>query len=189
MSSIEMTKGDNAVLLIHGLSSSPLEMMSCAKALYRAGFSVRVPHYSTFGFNTEDPETGVIEPWEKWREEIFNDFRQMKKKYNKVFVVGLCVGAVLTLDLAKEFKDEIAGLALLSTALFYDGWAMPWYKNLIPFIPYVSKSIQSYFCYHEKEPYGVKNEHIRSKIKMSMKKHKVSAAGSAKITKDRKSVV
>ncbi|MDR3501731.1 MAG: alpha/beta hydrolase [Legionella sp.] len=180
MKSIEMKNSENAVLLIHGLSSSPLEMVSCAGALYKAGFSVRIPFYSTFGMNSQNHSQGVIEPWQKWREETHNDFMQMKKEYKKVFVVGLCMGAIIALDLAIEFEEEIAGLALLSTPFFYDGWAMPWYQKFLPLI--FKTPLRKFVHYKEKEPYGVKNEAIRDVIKLSMQKHHVSSAGSSKIS-------
>lgn len=181
MNTIEMKNSENAVLLIHGLSSSPLEMMSCAKALYNAGFSIRVPHYATFGINSNDPHRGAIEPWEKWREELHHDFRQMKKEYNKIFVVGLCLGAILALDLVLAFDDEITALALLSTPFFCDGWAIPWwYQKLVPLVG--STPLRKFLYYEEKEPYGVKNEAMRKVIKMAMQRYKTSSAGSAKIS-------
>ncbi len=180
MNTIEMKNSENVVLFIHGLSSSPLEMMSCAHALYKAGFSVRVPHYSTFGLNSKDLHKGVIEPWERWREELYNDFRQMKKEYNKIFVVGFCFGAILALDLVLEFGNDITALALLSTPFFYDGWAMPWYQKLMPFV--CSTPLKKFLYYEEREPYGVKNEAMRKVIKTAMKRYKTSSAGSAKIS-------
>ena len=50
MKHIDLVKGEDAVLLIHGLSGSPLEMQFVARTLYKAGFSVRVPRFSKHGF-------------------------------------------------------------------------------------------------------------------------------------------
>lgn len=179
-STIELKNGRRAVLLIHGLSSSPLEMISCADALYQAGFSVRIPHYKTFGFDHKVPHKGVTAPWQEWKEEVLADFKQMKNEYEQIFVVGMCLGAILALDLAAHVGSEVDGLALLSTPFFYDGWATPWYQSLIPLIG--KTPLKKFISYKEREPYGVKNEKLRTLIKSSMQKHKTSAAGSAKIT-------
>ena len=35
---------------------------------------------------------------------------------------------MLSLSIAAELGDEVAALTLLSTTLWYDGWAIPWYR-------------------------------------------------------------
>ncbi|MDR3504349.1 MAG: AMP-binding protein [Legionella sp.] len=169
-----------AVLLIHGLSSSPLEMMSCADALYQSGFSVRIPHYKTFGFDNSLAKKGVCVSRQAWKEEVLREFKLMQQEYEQIFVVGMCLGAILALELADNVGAQIQGVALLSTPFFYDGWAIPWYRSMIPLIG--KTPLKKFISYKEKAPYGVKNETMRTLIKSSMEKNKTSAAGSQKIS-------
>ncbi len=181
-STIEIKNNESkaAVLLIHGLSSSPLEMMSCADALYQAGFSVRIPHYKSFGFDKSLSNKGVCASRKAWKEEVLQDFKQMQQEYEQIFVVGMCLGAILALELAANVGAQIQGLALLSTPFFYDGWAIPWYRSMIPIIG--KTPLKKFLSYKERAPYGVKNEQVRTIIKSAMEKNKISAAGSQKIT-------
>ena len=77
-------------------------------------------------------------------------------------VGGLSLGAILSLMLAAEFPDDVAGVACLAPTLFYDGWSVPWYHRLIPLVDYTPLK---YFTYiREGEPYGLKDESLRAKI-------------------------
>ena len=40
-----LVKGEDAVLLIHGLSGTPLEMQYVARMLHKGGFTVVAPHF------------------------------------------------------------------------------------------------------------------------------------------------
>jgi acyl-CoA synthetase (AMP-forming)/AMP-acid ligase II/esterase/lipase/acyl carrier protein len=177
---IENNESKACVLLIHGLSSSPLEMVSCADALYQAGFSVRIPHYKTFGFDPSSTKKGVCASRKAWTEEVLSEFKQMQQEYEQIFVVGMCLGSILALELADNVGEQIQGLALLSTPFFYDGWAIPWYRFMIPIIG--KTPLKNFISYKERWPYGVKNENIRTLIKSSMEINKISAAGSQKIS-------
>ena len=71
---IKLASGADAVLLIHGLASSPLEMFSLATALKQRGFSVEVPHIRGFGFGT-----GVAS-CEDWLAQIGETFDRLKRE-------------------------------------------------------------------------------------------------------------
>jgi carboxylesterase len=75
---------------------------------------------------------------------------------------GLSLGAVLSLILAAEFPEDVAGAACLAPTLFYDGWSVPWYHKLIPLVDYTPLKYFSYF--REAEPFGLKDEALRAKI-------------------------
>ena len=68
---IKLASSDDAVLLIHGLASSPLEMFSLATTLKQRGFSVEVPHIRGFGFGTE------VTCCEDWLAQIVELTREM----------------------------------------------------------------------------------------------------------------
>ena len=54
--------GDYAVLALHGLRSTPLELQPLLKALHRAGFTVDAPHLPDYGFSANDC-TGSWRDW------------------------------------------------------------------------------------------------------------------------------
>jgi len=170
---INVGNGDDAVLLIHGLASSPLEMFSLATGLKQQGFSVSVPNIRGYGFGS-----GVT-AHEDWLAQIVAVFDRMKQQYRSVSVGGLCIGSVLSLALASERPREVSALSLLSTTLFYDGWSIPWYRFLLPL--WFHTPVRHLYTYTESEPYGVKNPQIRARIARSMRKG-FSEAGAARIT-------
>jgi carboxylesterase len=161
---IQMPGGENAVLLIHGLTGSPYELMYMAKRLNKEGFSVMVPCLSGHGTSADDLiKTG----WKDWYQTVEEAFAELKRNHYKVSVSGLCMGAVLALKLAADVGDDVVGISLMSTTLFYDGWNVPWFKfliNLLYFTPF--RNIASY---QEREPFGIKNERLRRLMVNAMK--------------------
>jgi carboxylesterase len=174
MHDINLVAGENAVLLLHGLASSPLEMRYVAKMLHRNGFSVSVPHIAGYGHG--EPVTD----WREWHAKALDAFTQLKREYRTVSVGGLCIGAVLALSLAAEKRREIAALSLLSTTLFYDGWAMPWYRFLLPL--FNCAPLRNRSSFREREPYGVKNEFLRKRIARAMQHESLTAVGASSIS-------
>ena len=172
---IRLTAGDDAVLLLHGLAGSPLEMRYVANALHRDGFSVEVPHISGYGYGS------AASHWREWYAHVVASFERLKRDYRTVSVGGLCIGAVLAISLAAEKRAEVAALSLMSTTLFYDGWGLPWYRFLMPlgFYP----PLRSRYAYREREPFGIKNAILRQRIARLMKLG-FSEAGAARTTMD-----
>lgn len=50
MQTIHLDGGEQAVLLLHGLQSSPAKLQPLAKRLNQAGYTVHVPHLRGYGF-------------------------------------------------------------------------------------------------------------------------------------------
>ena len=173
--SVQLAGGDDAVLLFHGLASSPLEMLSLANSLRQRGFSVEVPHIEGFGFG------GAASDFSHWQAQAAQIFDRMKRDYRTVSVGGLCIGALLSLALAAERPREVAGLSLLSTTLFYDGWSIPWYRFLMPL--WFHTPVRHLYSFTEQEPYGIKNPQIRRRIARAMSRG-FSEAGAARISTD-----
>ncbi len=150
-----------AVLLLHGLTGTPMELRWIAKDFSKAGYDVYYPvlpgHCSTM---EELKKT-------KWQD-LYNFSKEfylnLKAKYQEVFVAGLCVGGMLGLMLGFEFQD-IPAIASWSPVMDIDGWAIPWYRFLLPLGLYTP--LKHIYYWKEKEPYGIKNEAMRKKI-MSM---------------------
>ncbi|HVC49510.1 MAG TPA: alpha/beta fold hydrolase [Burkholderiales bacterium] len=175
MGDIELQGDDRAVLLLHGLSSSPLEMLPVAQYLNKAGFSVHAPLICGYGY-----EPGrKTSRWLEWQEYTLDCLDRMLSEYREVAVCGLCMGAVLALNLAIERPNRISALSVLSTTLYFDGWATPRSRMLLPLAFY--SPLRYFLSVREREPYGVKNPHIRAWIAKEMQSRQTSAAGAARL--------
>ncbi|MDU2065905.1 MAG: alpha/beta fold hydrolase [Sporomusaceae bacterium] len=153
---IELTGGEQAVLLLHGLTGNPFEMKFLADKLHKKGFSVYAPCLP--GHN-ETIEVLKQTPWQEWYRGAREAYLHLKETHEQVGVAGLCMGAVLALELAAEFP-EIPAVSLMSTTLFYDGWTIPWYSFLIPLV--YCTPLKYFYSFTERPPYGIKNDRLRS---------------------------
>ena len=109
--------------------------------------------------------------WEDWYTDSTMHYRNLTKKYDEVYLGGLCMGAVLALAIASEYRD-VRGILSLSTTLFLDGWTIPWYNFLMPIG--VHTILRYYYSFPEREPYGLKNEVLRKKIAALQRKNTVA---------------
>lgn len=169
---IHLEAGPHCVLMLHGLGASSVELARMAKDLHQHGFSVFAPDITGYCFGTPG------EPWDAWLAQAQNHLWQLRKHHRTVSVVGVSMGATLAMVLAQ--REDLDALVLLSTALSYDGWAMPWYRFLLdwaPWLPFASR-----YTYEEEEPYGVKNEEMRAMVKRAMKSAHISESGSEILT-------
>ncbi len=179
MKPITLAGGEHAVLLIHGLQSSPVEMQPLAKRLNQSGYTVHVPHIRGYGYKHGD-DAHSITHWEDWHAKVLAEFHALKQQHKTVSVGGLCIGAVLSLSIAAELGDGITALSLLATTLYYDGWSIPWYRFLLPIGYYTP--FRYIYSYREREPFGLKNVQLRKWIAREMSHKDSSMAGAAKLT-------
>jgi len=94
---------------------------------------------------------------------MVQDLLRLKKKYRRVFIAGLSVGALMAIHLANKFPDEVSGIVALAPTVFYDGWSLHKGKFLLDVIwriPFLRDS----FMIRETTPHGLKDEHLRSLI-------------------------
>jgi carboxylesterase len=118
--------------------------------------------------------------WRAWRDYGLQELTRLQSRYRTVSLGGLCIGAVLALSVAMEKDGEVAALSLLSTTLQYDGWSMPWYRFLLPLGFYTP--LRYLYSYSEREPYGIKNESLRTHIARAMQQRDLTVVGAAKIS-------
>ncbi len=161
---IDLMGGEHAVLLVHGLTGSPFEMKYLARQLNRAGFTVKGPCLAGHGATLADLKKTR---WQEWYGTVRDSFRELKREHASVSVVGLCMGALLALKLSVDLEGEVSSIALISTTLFYDGWGLPWYRFLLP-LAYYTPACHIY-SFKEREPYGIKNEALRTRIVEGMR--------------------
>lgn len=159
----------SAVLLFHGLTGSTFEMKKYAQHLHANGYDVFAYCLPGHGEDTCNIRCVSYDDWIEFAQE---KFLFLKKKYKKVFLGGLCLGAVLALVLAQKHKLEVAGVISLSTTLFLDGWTMPWYNFMMPLG--LNTLIRYYYTFPEREPYGIKNIKKRRSIQKIMGKNTIA---------------
>lgn len=178
MDAITLQGGEHAVLLLHGLQSSPAELQPIAKRLHQAGYTVHVPHIRGYGFFPGDTPRSVTH-WQEWHAQAIKEFIQLKQSHTTVSVGGLCIGATLSLSIAAELGDKVTALTLLASTLWYDGWSIPWYRFL-RYIGYYSP-FRYIYTYREREPFGLKNEQLRKWIAREMSHKDSSIVGASKL--------
>lgn len=163
---------DHAVLLFHGLSSSPLELRFLARFLAEEGFATHAPELGGYSAGTGHARM------EQWISAAVAQFDALAAQYRHVSVCGLSMGATLAAAVAQQ-RPTARALLLLSITLSYDGWAIPWYRFLLDYVYYTP--MRSRYRYREHEPYGLRNEALRSKIARAMQKNEISEVGPASI--------
>jgi carboxylesterase len=165
--------GDHAVLLLHGLSSSPLELRFLARQFAKEAFTTCVP--VLHGYSAGTPEASI----EQWIEAATAVFDALAQRYARVSVCGLSIGAALALAVARK-RPNAQALALLSLTLAYDGWAIPWYRFLLDWVYYTP--MRNRWRYREHEPFGLRNEVLRGKIARAMQRNAMSEVGPSSIS-------
>jgi carboxylesterase len=163
---------DHAVLLLHGLSSSPLELRFLARFLADEGFATHSPELPGYSAGTGHASM------EHWISAAVAQFDALAAQYRHVSVCGLSMGATLAAAVAQQ-RPAARALLLLSITFHYDGWAIPWYRFLFDYAYYTP--MRSRYRYRERDPYGLRNEALRSKIARAMQKNGISEVGPASI--------
>lgn len=178
MNPIRLSGGEHAVMLIHGLQSSPDELLPLAKRLHQAGYTVHMPHIAGYGFIRGNTPQSVTH-WQDWRAEALEEFRLLQRQYKTVAVGGLSIGGTLSLSIAAELGDEIAALTLLSAPLWFDGWGIPWYRPFLH-LGYLWP-LRYLYTHPEGEPFGLKNSLIRKWVARKMRHEDASMVGASRL--------
>lgn len=171
---LNLPGGRRGVLLFHGLTSTPLELQFLARGLHRAGHSVRVAVLE--GYSHGLPATGPSGHRE-WAQLALAEFDRMRQQCDTLAVGGLCIGALLSLHVAAERGADVSHVLALSTTLHYDGWAAPWTRWMLPLarvLPFAGR-----IAVKEREPFGLKDERLRTWIAAQMRESGGSDAGAS----------
>ncbi len=169
--------GPCSVLLFHGLTGAPIELGYIAHNLHhRAKMTVTCPALINHGQPLAVlAKTRWQDLWDSARAHFRAAHAQAQRDGVPLFVGGLSIGALLSLMLAAEFKNEVAGIACLSPTLFYDGWNVPWYHRFLPLVDFTPFK---YFTFlREGHPYGLKDEALRDKMRQKYEAASVHEKG------------
>lgn len=161
------------IILFHGLTGTPAELSGVAKDLNGYGFTVFCPLLA--GHCVSEAEL-LKTNWQDWYDSVKNALDAFSQHMDVIFSGGISAGAVLSLKLAQDFPELLRGLALYSTTLWWDGWAIPKLSFILPLVlrlPYIGKR----WRFKEAWPYGIKNEKLRERVYIKMQKGDPSEAG------------
>ena len=106
--------GRTGALLVHGFTGTPQSLRGWGQHLADAGLSVALPRLP--GHGTTVAEANLTH-WEDWYAEVERHLALLRERCDDVFVMGLSMGGTLSIRLAEEHGDEIAGLVLVNPSL------------------------------------------------------------------------
>ncbi|SDZ06744.1 carboxylesterase [Amycolatopsis xylanica] len=130
------------VLLCHGFTGTPGSLRAWGAHLAEAGFTVRCPLLPGHGTVWQDMNRTV---WTDWYEAVRTELLELLGTCDSVFVCGLSMGGTLSLRLAQEFGNRIAGIVLVNpsvTTLRWDAKFGPLLAAVLPSVPGVGNDIK-----------------------------------------------
>jgi len=132
--SVPANRRDAAVLLLHGLTGTPVDMHYMKDALVADGYTVSVPLLPGRGTRPSDM---FDLRWEDWMSCALDAYDELARDHEEVVVGGLSAGATMSLDIALRRKPS--AVILCATAL---GMGNP-IAYLAPYVWRVIKEVPS----------------------------------------------
>lgn len=145
------------VLLLHGISGSPMEFRYLETHLRSQGVVIACPDID--GLALGKCQSADVR-WQAWSAGVRQAYDALAARCSSVFVGGLSAGALLALDLAATKPDRLAGLLLLAPTFVADGWAIPPTLRLFSLVQ--ARWLARHFWFTEREPFGIKDPRIRA---------------------------
>jgi esterase/lipase/1-acyl-sn-glycerol-3-phosphate acyltransferase len=108
------TPKKRGVLLVHGLLASPAEMRGFGDELHAAGHAVLGVRLAGHGTSPWDLHTRT---WQDWLASVRRGYRILSTFVDEVVVVGFSTGGALSMLLATEQPDKLAGVVSVATPL------------------------------------------------------------------------
>ena len=109
---IYVEKGDEAVLLLHGLTASPYALKEVSDHYIKNGYTVYVPVIKGHGTSVFDLEKTNYLDWSDSAEQAYD---KLAKNHSKIYVVGISLGGLLALDLASD--HDVKGIVIVNTPI------------------------------------------------------------------------
>ncbi len=140
--------GRASTLCLHGLTGTPYEMRPIAEELVRRGVRCVGPVMAGHGATAVEL---AKTPYRAWVDLARNSISELRTQSERVFVVGLSMGGLVTLALAAENSAD--AVAVIGTPL----WLAPWVRLRIPLAKYV------YPYLHKTDGADIQNEEARAR--------------------------
>jgi carboxylesterase len=174
-----VTKSGRAVVLLHGLCSSPLDLRPFARALREHGFHSVTPALT--GYGASDPHasrSATAGDYRSWIDAVKVEVDRLALTHSEVTLCGESLGATLALAVAAECPS-LDALSLISTTLFFDGWNVSRWRFLLPLLCYTP--LGRIYRHREKPPYGVKNKLVRALVAGQLERRPMSPQAASSI--------
>jgi len=155
--------GRLGVLLVHGLGGTPTELRFVANTLARAGHTVSCCQLAG---HCATPEELRRSTWQQWYASVEAAHDRLKEHCDVIVAGGLSMGGILALLLAQRRPESVHGLLLYAPTLKLDGWSMPWYSRVLPYVR--PSALMPAIDLPEHEPYGLKDERVRALVVSTM---------------------
>ncbi len=139
---VDLPGGPVGVLLSHGFTGTPQSMRPWGEHLAAAGLTVSVPRLPGHGTRWQDMNRTRFSDWYGELERSFDDLRS---RCESVFVMGLSMGGTLTLRLAEERADQVAGIVVVNASLASerkDVKLAPLLSKVLPSMPGIASDIK-----------------------------------------------
>lgn len=104
---------ENGILLTHGFTGSPSEMLLLGEYLNKLGYTVLGVRLCGHGTTPEDMSHTV---WQDWYQSVCDGYLLLKGCCSQITAVGLSMGSILSLLLSLDY--HVDKLIALSTPLF-----------------------------------------------------------------------
>jgi carboxylesterase len=105
--------GSTGIMLIHGFTGAPPEMRLIGDYLHQQGITVSAPTLPGHGTYVEEMNQYK---WTDWVAHTKQALAELKYSCNTVFVAGLSLGSLITLNLAAEDED-LSGAILFAPSI------------------------------------------------------------------------
>jgi carboxylesterase len=162
------------IILLHGLSGTPVEMGEVARDLAARGYTVSCPQLAGHCGTYEDLKAVR---WHDWVASALEAVQRLRATCDTVIIGGLSTGAIVALNIAARYPDLIQGVAVLAPTLWLNGWMVPYHAYLFNIV--LQKPVANQFDFPDLPPHGIKDEAIRHRVKSAIDSGDSSIAGLA----------
>ena len=139
----ELTGGRRiGVLVQHGFTGSPASMRPWAEDLAARGYAVEMPLLPGHGTRWRDMNKVT---WADWVATVEGAFDKLADENDAVVAVGLSMGGALSLRLAADRGEELAGVVVVNLAIDTmrrDAFLLPVLKRIVPAFPGIRNDIK-----------------------------------------------
>jgi len=127
-------------IVIHGFTSTTASMHYIALRLFEMGYHIELP---TLSGHASEPDDLRRIKWEHWIDDIQKTWFHLRKRVDKIYLIGLSMGGTLALNYSIKIPF-ISGIVLINHALFMNHLkyrATPFLKNFIGYAKGIGSDI------------------------------------------------
>ena len=125
--------GEKGVLLVHGFTGTPAEMLLLGEFLHKKNYTVLAPRLCGHGTS---PEELAKTSWENWYHSVCDGFYLLQGMCREVSVIGLSMGALLAIHLGISYN--VKKVIAISAPIYISS------EKMLQALPPIEKSIGRY---------------------------------------------